>query len=137
MSMIISNPNINAVLNLEIIPILQQLSADLVDRVEIEEQSLEFVSFRCHLKTVMLPLFVHLTIKRTGNLFEVSNVEDDFPAVQLFVENTYCTLLFLDKDTIELTGNLALRNVPASVERGVRKLVLQVGERLKTFIERL
>jgi hypothetical protein len=64
-------------------------------------------------------------------------VEDDFPAVQLFVENTYCTLLFLDKDTIELTGNLALRNVPASVERGVRKLVLQVGERLKAFIERL
>lgn len=135
--MIISKHKVAAFLNFDLIPLIQQLGADLVERSEILEQDVEGVAFRCHLKAPVLPLFVHLRITRTGDVFDVSNVEDDYPAVQLFVQDTQCTLRFLDEDHAELGGNLALRGVPATVERGVRKLVLELATRLKVFIESL
>ena len=130
-----SKHNVASFLNFNLIPIIQQLGADLVERTEIVEQSLEGVSFRCHLKAPILPIFVHLRITRTGDVFNVTNVEDDYPAVQLFVENTRCTLTFLNEDNVQLGGNFALSGVPTAVERGVRKLILQFATRLKVFIE--
>jgi hypothetical protein len=134
--MIICRPQIRSFLNLELISVVQQLGADLVDKIEILQQSPEIVCFRCHLKTPILPLFFHLRVQRTADLFQVSNVEDDFPGVQLFAENTYCELTFLDEDTVDVGGNFALSGVPPTVERGVKKLILQLGERLKVFLEK-
>ena len=133
--MIISKHKVAAFLNFDLIPIIQQLGTDLVERTEILERGDEGVAFRCHLKAPVLPLFVHLRVTRTGDVFGVSNVEDDYPAVQLFVQDTHCTLRFLDEDHAELDGNFALRGVPPAVERGVRKLILELGTRLKVFIE--
>jgi hypothetical protein len=133
--MIISKHKVGAFLNFNLIPVIEQMGADLVEKTEILEQGVEGVAFRCHLKAPVLPLFVHLRITRSGDTFHVANVEDDYPAVQLFFQDAYCTLRFLDEDTAELGGNFSLRGVPSAVERGIRKLILEVATRLKVFIE--
>ena len=133
--MIISKKNVTCFLNFDLIPLIQQLSADLVDRIEQMDASEEAVCFRCHLKAAVLPLFFHLKITRVGEAFEATNVVDDYPAVQLLVKNARCSVVFLDENTAQLDGELSLEGVPPSMERMVRNLVLAVATRLKVFIE--
>lgn len=133
--MIISRKNVTCFLNFALIPLIQQLSADLVDRIEMVHQSEEAVCFRCHLKAAVLPLFFHLRITRVGDVFEATNVVDDYPAVQLLVKTARCSVVFLDENTAQLDGELSLEGVPSSIERMVRKLCVAVATRLKVFIE--
>jgi len=132
--MIISQNNVASFLNFELIPLIQQLCADLVDRIDLVEQN-EAVCFRCHLKAAILPLFFHLRVTREGNTFKATNVVDDYPAVQLFVNEAQCTVAFLDENTAEVKGALSLQGVPSTIERMVRNLVQMVATRLKVFIE--
>ena len=139
--MIISNKRVNlpVLLNFDLLPVLQTLSSDLVDRFEIVAQTPDAVEVRCILKQVVVPLFVHVRVARHSETeFDVANVADPYPGVQLLVRETRCRIRFEDAHTAEIEGVLELQNkLPAAVERALNAVSGQIVTRLKTFIERL
>lgn len=139
--MIISNKRVNlpVLLNFDLLPVLQTLSGDLVDRFEILAQTPDAVEVRCHLKQTVVPLFVHVRVeRRSATEYDVTNVADPYPAVQLLVNDARCRIRYEDAHTAELEAALELKNrLPAAVERALNAVGAQIANRLKTFIERL
>ena len=136
--MIISNKRVNlaALLNFDL---LQQLSGDLLDRIVLVETP-ETATIRCHLKHAsVIPLFAHVRFTKVGaDEFDLSNVDDPYPAVQLLVQEARCRLRFVDEHTVEFDGALAFKNrLPSTVVRALDKIVSDIGIRLKTFVESL
>jgi hypothetical protein len=140
--MIISNKKINLVnlLNFDLLPIVKELSSDVLDELVLVQETNEFVTFRILLKKgSILPLFAHIKVTKTpNNEFEVTDVPDSYPAVQMYVGGSRCRLHFPDEHTAVMDGNMELKNeLPTLVEQFIRRIVSQMGTRLKTFIERL
>jgi hypothetical protein len=140
--MIISNKNVNLVnlLNFDLLPIMKELSSDVLDELVLVQETQDFVTFRILLKKgSFLPLFSHIKVTKTpeGD-FLITDVPDTYGAVQMFVGGSICRLRFPDEHTAIMDGTMELQNeLPTMVEKFIRKVVSQIGTRLKTFIERL
>ena len=138
--MIISNKRVNlaTLLNFDDLPrLLQTMSSDLIDRIDLK-QTPESVTLRCHLKlNSVLPLFAHVLLTKVNEEeFDVSNVDDPYPAVQLLVRESRCRLRFLDEHTAEFDGHFSLKNrVSPSSARSISDIVAVMAIRLKTFVE--
>lgn len=140
--MIISNKKINLVnlLNFDLLPIVKELSSDVLDELVLVQETNEFVTFRILLKKgSILPLFAHIKVTKTADGdFEITDVPDTYGAVQMYVGGSRCQIRFPDEHTAVMDGTMELKNeLPTLVEKFIRRVVTQMGSRLKTFIERL